>query len=206
MSYNNAIPQPTDFIADSQVQILNNFSSADTSFGVDHYAFSDTTGDSGKHDQVTTPLIVGSAHPSTAASEPKFYGMQDSANLGVIQYSRGPSDAVPTPLTKLQSPAAGFNLAASATSNILDFTGLPNALLQTFIVATRTSSGNRQLQIAFVRWESTGTLFTINQVLKTDTATGAVAFNTGNILQVKNNGTTERSNIFWTVEFLRIWT
>lgn len=55
MVYRNNIPQATDFLDQSQVDLLNNFAQLDTSFGIDHYEFSDVSGDTGKHKSVTMP-------------------------------------------------------------------------------------------------------------------------------------------------------
>lgn len=66
MSFNANIPQPTDFISDSQSQILNNFASSNTSFARNHTAFNVVT-NPGKHkfvemvnsDPVGTPPVPG---------------------------------------------------------------------------------------------------------------------------------------------------
>lgn len=64
-TYNPNIPQPTDELADSQGQILQNFNKADSSFGTDHYRFSDLTVNNGLHQRVTFP---GNATPPTPAA------------------------------------------------------------------------------------------------------------------------------------------
>ncbi len=48
MSFNANIPQPTNFISDSQSQILNNFASSNASFSRNHTAFN-IISDPGKH-------------------------------------------------------------------------------------------------------------------------------------------------------------
>ena len=205
--YNNAIPQPTDFLSVSQQDILNNFSQADISFGIDHYTFSDGTANNGKHNQVTTPIITGAAHPSTAADEPKFYAMKDSTNLGTLQYSRGPSDAVTTPITKLQSTAAAITLAPTASTNILDFTGLPNSILRTVFFAIRTTGANapeNEFYDYLVRWNPAAPSFFIQEIF----AGGSLILEaSGNILRIRNTSAANtRGSLFWTVEFHRIWT
>ncbi len=67
MTFNPNIPQPTDDLSDSQGQILTNFSSCNTSFGVNHYAFSDVTANNGKHKFMQMPQQV--AAPVTAGNE-----------------------------------------------------------------------------------------------------------------------------------------
>lgn len=123
MTYNPNIPNPTDLLSNSQGQIKTNFSTANTSFGVDHYAFDNATPNNGFHNKVTTPLIAGSAHPTTTTN-PIFYAMQDTVNLGVLQYSRGPSNMWPTPVTCFQSSSSPISILNGATANILDFTGV----------------------------------------------------------------------------------
>jgi len=51
MAYKD-IPLPTDVLSVSQQDIRGNFSQANTSFGVDHYAFNDITAQNGIHKQV----------------------------------------------------------------------------------------------------------------------------------------------------------
>lgn len=58
MAYNAAKPQPTDYLDVSQNDILQNFSQANTTMAIDHYAFTDATGDNGKHKQVTLPATT----------------------------------------------------------------------------------------------------------------------------------------------------
>ncbi len=197
MAYDPNIPQPTDDLSDSQVALLGNFQQLNISFGIDHYTFSNGTSNNGKHNQVTTPLIVGGVHPVTAAAEPKFYGMQDSANLGVIQYSRGPSNAVPTPVTSLQSTAAAIVLAPSGTTNVLDFTGLSRALCVLYSMDTGASP---VLGSTMVIW--TGTALSTNGIVIQSLGLGTAI--SGNILQVRNlSPALTRSNVYWTLQFLR---
>lgn len=69
MTYNPAIPQPTDLISASQSQIQTNFSQADTAFGINHVLFS-TVANQGKHNRVDF-LRIGA--PASAASEAVVY-------------------------------------------------------------------------------------------------------------------------------------
>lgn len=50
--YNPNIPQSTDFLSQSQQDIQNNFQQADTSFDINHYAFSNVTANNGKHSYI----------------------------------------------------------------------------------------------------------------------------------------------------------
>lgn len=49
MPYNPLIPQPGDLLSDSQKDILDNFSQANTTMGINHYPFTDPTANNGKH-------------------------------------------------------------------------------------------------------------------------------------------------------------
>lgn len=67
MVFKNNIPQPTDNLSVSQGDLLGNNQQLDTSFGFNHYAFSDLTTDNGKHKFISMPPQVAS--PATAVGE-----------------------------------------------------------------------------------------------------------------------------------------
>jgi hypothetical protein len=72
MTYNNAIPQPGDFLSVSQGQILTNFSQLYSVFAQDHIELDDgTTADRGKHKQVTLKEL--GAAPATTSTEIALY-------------------------------------------------------------------------------------------------------------------------------------
>lgn len=70
MTYNPNIPQPTDIPSQSQSQILDNFTVANTVFGINHVPF-DATLNNGKHNFAT--LLNQSGNPATAAGEIALY-------------------------------------------------------------------------------------------------------------------------------------
>jgi hypothetical protein len=197
-AYNPNIPQPTDFLSNSQQDMLNNFSQANTTMGVDHYSFDDATANNGKHNKVTTPIITGAAHPVTAVNEPKFYAMEDYSAIGVLQYSRGPSDAQPTPLTLLQSPVAPIVLLPSTTTNVLDFTGINSAIFMLY--GGNLETGRRRNIVFFGTWIPN--VFLLDEIVRTG---NLLVLTSGNILQIKNDSTTtNQNNVFWSLSFLRI--
>ncbi len=56
ITYNPAIPQPTNLISASQPQVLTNFAQLNTQFGVDHSPFYTGSGNgTGLHKKVTSP-------------------------------------------------------------------------------------------------------------------------------------------------------
>lgn len=123
MVFKSNIPQPTDILDQSQKDLLGNMQQLDASFGVDHYPFTDVSPNLGKHNKVTTPIISGSAHPVTT-TDPVIYAMEDTANLGLLQYTKGANNAFQTPITSLQSPSTPIVLGAGAETSLLDITGI----------------------------------------------------------------------------------
>lgn len=61
MVYNPNIPQPTDLLSDSQKNILDNFSTANTVMGIDHYPFDNSTSNKGYHKDIHIVKRVGNA-------------------------------------------------------------------------------------------------------------------------------------------------
>ncbi len=174
--------------------LQNNFSQLDTTFGIDHYKFSDQTANNGFHNTVTQPLIVGAAHPATAADVPKIYTMKDGTNGATIQYSRGGSNAVPSPITTIQSAAAPFNMAPSSNVNIYDFTGITRAIAQFFV------SGITARLIIGVFWDGANFTFIDNP------GSSFMLTSSGNILRLTTSVGTTVNNIVWTLQLIRVQT
>lgn len=203
MSYLRNQPQATNDLSVSAPILQTNTNAADDSFGIDHYAFSDLTANNGKHNQVTTPIYVANPPtglpPVTIADEPKIYAFKDSTNLGALNYSRGPSNAVPTPLTHLQSPSVPIVLASNATTQVLDFTGITRAICQIFMANLAASPGNFY-NSAGVIWD--GTNLSVFNAVTSGTLQAQIS---GTILQVKNPiPLSTLSNVYWTLQLLRL--
>ncbi len=203
MVFNPNIPPPNQDLSDSQPILLTNNQSIDASFGIDHYAFSNATTNNGFHNTVTTPLVVGSAHPVTAAAIPKFYAMQDSNNLGVIQYSRGPSNSVPTPLTSLHSGSGALTLAPNGTTNVFDCTGLTLGFFELSAQGTTTQPA-QPVMFSYIFWNGTS-LASVGSSSAGSNNTFGPNFS-GNIIQIKwtSLGGFTLSNLFWTLKLLRV--
>jgi len=192
------IPQANDNLDFSQGQLLSNNAGLDTVFGIDHYKFSDATVNKGFHNQVTTPAHIG-GHPITAANLPLMYAMT-AGNLGVIQFSKranlGAADPS-NPITMLQSSSTGISLTSGGgTSNVFDFTGLPRAM------CILTASNNTTTLVglfANVIW--TGSVVIVANIAAGNSLLGFAA---SPILQIKNNGGTSLSDVYWTLQFLRV--
>jgi hypothetical protein len=59
MVYKPNIPLPTDNLSVSQNDLLQNFTSANTSFSIDHYSFDDLTTNNGRHKDIHIVKRVG---------------------------------------------------------------------------------------------------------------------------------------------------
>lgn len=211
MSYKPNIPIATDFLSVSQVDILNNFTVLNTAFGIDHYDFADLTADRGKHNQITLPEIVGAVDPTTLADETKFYALQKTANLGLLQFSRGEGDAVPTPVTSFQSPNTAQTINFGTAQNILDFTGMPNSIF--ILYSVYTVSTTESLAIWMGQWKGApDNSFVLaspsNPVYRFGASGTSVSMDSsGNILRMNNtSGSINATAFYWTLKFQRIWT
>jgi hypothetical protein len=198
MVYYNT-PVGTATISSTTTKINNNFSQANTSFGVDHYNFADETENNGFHNTVTTPLIVGDAHPTTDEGHVKLYAMQDSTNLGLLQYSRAwnattSSPAAPTPIGCFQSEPSPITLTSTPLT-VLDFTGLPLCIASFYCV----SMANNNTSIEFlIKWSGT-TLYS-NAIR--DAGNALTAQISGSMLQIVSGlGATE---VYWSLRFHRM--
>lgn len=210
------IPQAGDFLdTTSQPQLLSNNQALDARFGVDHYKYSNATGQSGKHNRVTTPVFVDSPPtglpPVTIQTEPQFYGFQQTVPFGVMQYSRGwqvaqGATAAPSPLTYVQSPSTGVSLGPQNTMYVMDFTGLTRAIATIYFAdfATLGTVLNQGFEVIFWNGTTFDTqfwLFTKALILIRDPVLT-------NRLLLKNNNTVDSgvtlTSVFFTMQMLRM--
>lgn len=219
MPFQPSIPQPTDFLSDSQNDLLQNNLQLDVSFGIDHYTFSDGTADNGKHNYVTTPKAVNvpptvTGHPDITATQLRFYAMQDTVELGLLQYSRGwdtlnATSAVPSPLTRLHSTATALTMPAGpATINLMDFTNVKTlAFLDVYV--TNFEGGGSFVEMGYhVTWRGSNTApssFRISQLFNSSLPNIVIGAS-GNILQIQKTGAgaVALNQLYWTMSFLRI--
>jgi hypothetical protein len=113
MTYLPNIPQPTDFLSVSQGNLLTNFQSLDSTFDVDHTAFSNTSANLGKHAQVT--LFEVQADPTLTFPETMVY----SKNVGTT----------PNRVTNLYfatKPETGMEQVLQLTGSIITSSGTVN--------------------------------------------------------------------------------
>lgn len=127
MPFNPNIPQPSDLLSDSQGDLLGNMSQLDTSFGVDHFAFSNLTSNNGFHQKVTLPGNL--AAPAPAANYGDIFGVTDANSVTRPFWVR---DGLP--ITYSMIPVRAFG-------RILGSTGATVGNAMNMSVA-RTSTGN----------------------------------------------------------------
>ncbi len=202
MNFNANIPQPNDLLPNSQQVLLSNNIALSAIFGIDHYPFTDQTANQGFHNKVTTPLIVGGVHPTTTTN-PIFYAMQDAAEIGIIQYSRGPSNAIPSPVTELQSPSTPISLVNNASTNVIDCTNITRMVATLYAGNFSTSSGSRNIIIeGVILWNKAIPVF---KVIPSASTSGFITIGaSGNILQIVNTSGTTINDLYWTLRFHRI--
>lgn len=199
MTFNPNIPNPTDLLSNSQPVLKTNNQALDNIFGIDHYKYSDLTVNKGFHNKVTTPIFVDSPPtglPPVTTTNPVFYAFQQASNLGVLQFSRGPNNSVPTPVTTLQSTSAAIVLASSATTNVLDFNSAGLTIAYGFInaISDASSGGGGS---TYIKWIN-NTLTIIGPQMS-----GITVQKSGTILQLMNP-TSGTINVYWTLQFERI--
>ena len=79
--YTPNIPASTDRPSQSQGQILNNFQTLESTYGIDHYPFTDATVNQGKHKKVTFPAQA--SDPTTLAGELALFAKNVGGDLGL---------------------------------------------------------------------------------------------------------------------------
>lgn len=205
--YLPGIPTGTVNLDEDYLNLQHNFTQLNVTYGTDHYAYDDQTANNGFHNTVTTPLIVGAAHPATAADVPKFYAMQDTVPLGVIHYSRAGNNAVPSPVTYRQSPSTPIILNIGNTTPLMNFAGLSRAIVKIFAGDfTNPMSAAPQPRVNELTAWWNGTTFSIPSVPAQGNAI-VVRVVAASSLELFNNTSgpgTNFLNVYWTMQFLRL--
>jgi len=207
--YTRSQPVATDDLDISQVFLANNTNAADSVFGFEHYAFSNQTANQGLHNSVTTPPYIDfpattpSANPPMTTTEPILYGYTPggatpSTQLPVIQWSRGVTNSVPTPLTTIQSPLGGVTIGAGASIPVFNFSGMNIAYANVYAMSTAGSFPATNTVA--------GTVFFNGTTFTGIFGGGFLKFTfSGSQLNLTNSGVNPFSNnVYWTIEFLRI--
>lgn len=182
MAYKRDIPAASDILSTSQDEIKTNFNTADTSFAINHVAFSEST-NAGKHKYCS--FIEQSSAPSTAANEVALYTKETSSIAAL--FMRNESDG-----TEVQLSVAASNLSASAAGSSY----LPGGVIIKWGSGTASTSGTA---LTF------GTAFPNNcwSVIATTNANESAA-NSINILSVTKTGFTARDANGWGYYYIAI--
>src|SRR6185312_9486388 len=180
--YNPLVPTGAVNLDVDYQNLQGNFEQANIVYGTDHYPFDNATPNQGFHNLVTTPPIVNNPPdglPPATAANPKLYAYQQYPALGVLHYSRGPNNAVPTPVSYLTSASTPIVLGIGATTNVLDFTGFQRAMC--IIYAMNDVAGaNKSVTEQLVVWSQ-------NSFSSLGGAAALRPIAAGNILQLRND-------------------
>lgn len=121
-TYDPNIPLATDNLNVSQVDILQNFQQLDTTYGINHFKFSDNTTNNGKHQFVQISEIAEGTLPAGLVSgDETLYATKVTvgAPLSFIQgelfFARGTGIANPIQMTCGKNNQLPFNNANGAT-------------------------------------------------------------------------------------------
>lgn len=156
MSYNPAIPNPTDKLSTSQGDLKTNFSSLNTIFGQDHYAYDAVDG--GKHQHVNMPVKSGGTPPTTASGEGALYTVANSGTSD-IYYCRDNETTNVYRMSRIDnSKYAQFATNTNYSGTLYGgWTFLPGGLLLQYGKDTSGSnSGNYNGTITFPKPFTTG--------------------------------------------------
>lgn len=204
MAYTRNIPTASQFQSVSQPIIRDNFNSSDDAFNIDHYGFSDTTSNIGLHRQVTT--TDRGSHPSSPLTNPTLYAKSEgTTNLGTLQYSKGPNrldqgNQVSSPITFIQSSETAITINNLANVDVLDFDKITRAFATLYM--GNFSNGTAQyLNVASILYVNSAKFVIVNN---NGTSNNLVAANSGSILKIVNATGGQRTQVYWTLQFLRI--
>ena len=132
MTFDPSIPQPTDFLDNSQGDLLTNYGQLNTQFGVNHVAFDDASADKGKHKFVT--FVQQSDDPESNANEHLLYVKDDGGTPEI--YARPENNGTAFQVTKegaifvglIPVVAVNFNQTGAIQGNSLNVTSVTRSL------------------------------------------------------------------------------
>ncbi len=197
--YQPGIPTGTVNLDVDYLNLQGNFQQANIVYGQDHYPFDNATPNQGFHNLVTTPPVVNNPPdalpPATPVGICRFYAYQKYAAMGILQWSRGPNNALPTPLTNIYG--GPVSIASLASANIMDFVGFTRVtcILSAF---NDSATSNKNGVDAYVVY-SQGT-FNVT----TGTPGSLSAGSSGTVLQLKNNTGGTLGSVYWALQFIRV--
>ena len=133
--------------------------------------------------------------PVTSSAVAISYGLilsqvGSGAPVGLIQFSRGPSNATPTPITSIHGTIASLT---TSPQTILDLTGLSRAIVEVYALSDSSTAYLQQ------------TVFFNGTTVRLGNATSSVFVipSASPIIQLAT-GTGTLTNVYWTVKLLRL--
>lgn len=149
-TYNDAIPQPGDFLSQSQGEILGNFDQLNVQFGVDHTAFNTGSGNGdGFHKKVTFPGTASFTPPAGTESvifPSNISGAQELFYQNATAYTQITSSFLP--IWKGGNPAGDGVVVSNLAAN--GYMKLPTGLtFQWGIASTSGGTGTQGFSVAF---------------------------------------------------------
>ena len=188
--YKTTIPLADDDQSISQADIQQNFEKANSDFEFDHVAFTNTGSNVGMHNSITTPAQA--VDPTTVAEIPKFYSKSVITAPGtpqVLQFSRGESDATPTPLTNIYG---NLTTITSTPVTLIDLSGITSCVFEITV-----DNGSTVLQ--------KNTILYYGTAIESQKCAGLITSFTytlsGNIIQITD---TASQLVSYTINFLRL--
>lgn len=199
--YQPGIPTGTVNLDVDYQNLQGNFEQANIVYGTDHYPFDNASPNLGRHNLVTTPPVVNNPPdglpPSTPAGVCKFYGFQPYSAIGLLQFSRGPNNAIPTPLTSLNGGPISIN--STETANIIDLAGVTRCMLMLSGFNDAPLLADKKPLNGFVVFsQGTSNLNSIGG------AGSMFAVMTGTVLGIRNATPSTAGAYYWTITFIRI--
>lgn len=175
MTYNPNIPLPGDFLSDSQPQLRNNFSVANTAFGIDHTPFTGVT-NQGFHKPVHL-ISQGSSNPTAVAGTNIVYAKS---------YTPDTSPASSADIQLFSRTAGGGISQLTGNSAALEgYQWLGGVLIQWGVVTFSGSSASHKTDTVTFQSRSAGNtipfpnnIFVVNATLRVASSSETTASNT----------------------------
>lgn len=126
MAYNPNIPQSTDALSQSQLDILNNFISIGSTFDVNHVDFNEGS-DAGKHKWVTLPAQMSNPPITFGATEMALYSFVSPYNASVNEIFINKTNQAT--VVQIPSTASLLSVSSNPGNNVFGWSYLPSGIL-----------------------------------------------------------------------------
>lgn len=148
MVYQPSKPLPTDNLSVSQGDLQGNFSSANTEYGINHFAFDNLSANHGKHKQVTLPQLT---IPATVSGDLVLYNKvgASGSELWMTRDGFGATTDVPLTTSAVAKPTSASKGNSWLAGNLLIQWGSKNSPgasgIDTFLTAFSSAPYTVQL-------------------------------------------------------------